>query len=806
MTQGRQCARGSMPARRRRALVALALPLLVLWASPVRAQSPAPPEPSPSPAVAWISPEEVASRADALLQTLASAQPDTAVRRAVERVDAELGEAAPDFDVLLQHARNAAAHASSLVELEDLHRELAASAGTLDAWSAALAGEVKRLSEVREDLQRADALWRETLGHPEIAAAGDVVERRVEGALTALAEAGATLRPWRTRVLALSDRLLDRRTALGTASKRIEAAIVTERENILLRNRPPLWDVDLAARVADEWPRVPAAIRAYGRSTFDYVERDARPIVAQILLGVVLVALLRALAGAGRDAARPGDAGSLHPYAVGALLALLATPWFHPASPERFRHLLTMIALVPAGRLVLTADGALGRPLFVAVFLILLVDRMTLAVGPLPAVARVSALLSLALGLAVALWFARRLRAAEAPVVLRRVAWLAVAALGVALAAEVGGWSDLGALVGRGFMAAVIVAVFVHASVLGFEPVVVRALGTSWARRSRMLDRRRPVVRQRVGVGLRVVGVALWATLVLRAVGLYDVAIAGLRAVLGAGFSVGALSLSVGTLLAFVATFVAAMVFARIVSGVLEEDVYPRANLPRGVPFVLSTLARYAVYSFGFLFALAAAGIQLGQLTILVGGLGVGVGLGLQDLVKNFAAGLTLLLERRVHPGDVVQLPGQQVFGRVVAIGMRATLVKSWDGSEIVVPNGDLIASAVTNWTLSDRLCRLEVAVGVAYGSDPERVIALLIGVVRADERFLENPPPTAFFVRFGESSLDFVLRAWTDKGIDERGGLTSDLGVAVHRALGAAGIAIPFPQRDLRLVSVAPL
>ena len=202
------------------------------------------------------------------------------------------------------------------------------------------------------------------------------------------------------------------------------------------------------------------------------------------------------------------------------------------------------------------------------------------------------------------------------------------------------------------------------------------------------------------------------------------------------------MSLSVGGVLAFVLTLVTALLLARIVNGVLEQDVYPRTSLPRGVPYALSTLVRYGVYGLGFLFALAAAGVQLGQVTIMLGGLGIGIGLGLQDLVKNFAAGLTLLLERRVNVGDTLEMPSQGIFGRVLSIGMRASVVRTWSGAEVVVPNADLISSAVTNWTLSDRLCRIEVPVGVAYGTDPERVVALLLDAVRSNRSPARRPGP----------------------------------------------------------------
>jgi small-conductance mechanosensitive channel len=298
--------------------------------------------------------------------------------------------------------------------------------------------------------------------------------------------------------------------------------------------------------------------------------------------------------------------------------------------------------------------------------------------------------------------------------------------------------------------------------------------------------------------------VGLWIYFVLSALGLRSAAGEALGTLLDAGVSIGALSLSVRDVLGFVLILLATLVLAQIVTRVLEEDVYPRTTLPRGVPYALSTLIRYGFYSLGFLCALAAAGVRLDQAAILLGGLGIGIGLGLQDLVKNFAAGLTLLFERHVHVGDAVEMLGQGISGRVMSIGMRASVVRSWNGAEVVVPNADLVSGAVTNWTLSDRLCRIEVSVGVAYGTDPDRVVTLLRDAVLSDGRVLREPPALVLFKGFGESSLDFVVRAWTDGGYELAASLTSDVGLAIHRTLSEAGIAIPFPQRDIHLASVS--
>ena len=146
------------------------------------------------------------------------------------------------------------------------------------------------------------------------------------------------------------------------------------------------------------------------------------------------------------------------------------------------------------------------------------------------------------------------------------------------------------------------------------------------------------------------------------------------------------------------------------------------------------------------------------------------------------------------------ELPG--LLGDVKRIGIRSSTVRTFQGAEVIVPNGDLISSQVTNWTLSDQRRRIELNVGVRYGTDPTRVIELLLKVAEDDEHILGDPVPTALFLEFGPSSLDFQLRAWTAE-FDFWMAIRSDLIVAVNRALAEAGIQIPFPQRDLHLRSV---
>jgi len=230
---------------------------------------------------------------------------------------------------------------------------------------------------------------------------------------------------------------------------------------------------------------------------------------------------------------------------------------------------------------------------------------------------------------------------------------------------------------------------------------------------------------------------------------------------------------------------------------VLEEDIYPRLSLARGLPYALSVLIHYAILLLGFLLAVAALGVDMNRVTFLTGAFGVGVGFGLQSVVNNFVSGIILLLERPIQVGDAIQLGDLE--GNVRRIGIRSTTVRTWQGAEVIVPNATFISDRVTNWTLSDRRRRIDLPIGVAYGSDPERVLDLLRATALTVPGVIPEPAPLALFKNFGDSALDFEVRAWTDR-FEDWLIIKSRLGVAVNAAFKDAGIAIPFPQRDVTI------
>ena len=283
---------------------------------------------------------------------------------------------------------------------------------------------------------------------------------------------------------------------------------------------------------------------------------------------------------------------------------------------------------------------------------------------------------------------------------------------------------------------------------------------------------------------------------------IYDDMASAWSTIVGLEFSLGEFHLSVGMVLLTIATLYAATLVSWFFQSFLEAEVFTGRRLDRGVRDAFKKLSHYAIILVAFLTAMTMAGIELKNFAILAGAFGIGIGFGLQEIINNFVSGLILLFERPIKVGDAVIIDGQ--WGAIVKIGMRSTVVETWDHSEIIVPNSHLISEKVTNWTLSSNISRITIPVGVRYGSDLEKVIAILNQVGDGHPSVVNEPPPSAIFTGFGDSSINFELRVWVDD-IKHRLSVISDLGVAIDRAFKHEHIEIPYPQRDLHLRSMSP-
>jgi small-conductance mechanosensitive channel len=230
----------------------------------------------------------------------------------------------------------------------------------------------------------------------------------------------------------------------------------------------------------------------------------------------------------------------------------------------------------------------------------------------------------------------------------------------------------------------------------------------------------------------------------------------------------------------------------------LFNRVLAESGLDRSLQYAISQVISNIVLVVGIFIVLENTGIHLAALTVFAGAVGVGVGFGLQNIASNFISGLVILAERPITIGDRVEVAG--IVGRVQQIRARSTVIVTSDNIAMIVPNSKFIDSPVTNWHYGDPRVRFRLPVGVAYGSDLNKVREALIAAARDHSATLSDPEPTAYLEKFGDSTIDFELVAWTQEMSYKPRRFKSDLNYLIYEHLAAAGIEIPNPQRDLHI------
>ncbi|MCA9404194.1 MAG: mechanosensitive ion channel [Candidatus Omnitrophica bacterium] len=260
---------------------------------------------------------------------------------------------------------------------------------------------------------------------------------------------------------------------------------------------------------------------------------------------------------------------------------------------------------------------------------------------------------------------------------------------------------------------------------------------------------------------------------------------------------IGSTPVTLGGIGAAMTIFVVSLVISSTTRRVLASRLGKNPKFSASMIYALNRILHYVIIIFGIVLAAQTIGFNFGTLAVAFGFLGVGIGLGLQNITANFTAGLLLLIERPVSVGDFVNVEGQ--IGRVTDIGMRATRIRTLDNIVIIVPNSKFADNSVINWSIEDQRVRLHNPVGVAYGSDVATVRSALEGVAKAHPDVLKNPEPEVRFRGFGDSSLDFELLYWIDEP-RKQFLVQSQINYDIDAAFRRDGVTIPFPQRDLHL------
>lgn len=265
-------------------------------------------------------------------------------------------------------------------------------------------------------------------------------------------------------------------------------------------------------------------------------------------------------------------------------------------------------------------------------------------------------------------------------------------------------------------------------------------------------------------------------------------------------FKIGALAVTPLFLLKAVLFIVVLVVASNVLQKLVLGRVFRHVSISDSLKFALSRFATYLFFLGGLFVGLQSLGVNLSSLVVFGGAVGVGVGLGLQNVVSNFVAGLILLIEQPIRIGDRIET--KDTLGDVVRIAARSTWVRTNDNVVIIVPNSDFINNPIINWTANDKTVRINLVIGVGYSSDPQKVKQIMLAAAAAHPDVLEKPEPDVIFTDYGDNSINFQLRVWTGTRSHTPAILKSDLYFSLFEEFGKAGIELPFPQRDLHIRS----
>jgi potassium-dependent mechanosensitive channel len=661
-------------------------------------------------------------------------------------------------------------------------------ARNLNALARDLTQHATSLEQELVDLSRLAKTWRTTLefakqSNAPLQSAVDSIEQRRQA-----------LEASRARVLSLlgeisAEEMRTRRTLSSVEQSQIRAL-----RDLLVRDSPPIWR--LRAGLRQEWQnRSGESFASQLKAAAAFSRRLPFCFLIHASLLVVIAWILQKMRHGIRELAR--DKPDLQralpildlPVSTAFVLTVLGSPLIYPQAPRLLQAFLGTVALIPTVAILGRLLDRSSSPILYWLVIMYFVDQLRVLVVVLPELARFLFLAQMFGGSVFLFWLlrSRLLKTTVAGASTRLVkAMRAIAIIGLvflpaAALANILGYVDLGHLIGMIFLRSVYIAALLYTLIRIIEGLIIVALEMQPLASLRVVTLHREMLKQRTSRVLEFLAVLFWLNFMLGFFGLTTPTMTGLRAALTASLTIGSLSISLGGILAFIIAIWASLLVSRFVRFVLEEDVYSHLVLERGIPYAISTMLHYAILLVGFFLALGALGIDLTKITILAGAFSVGIGFGLQNVINNFVSGLILLFERPIKIGDIIEVSGNT--GEVRQIGIRASIIRTKDGSEVIVPNGLLISGQVTNWTLSDRGRAVEVSVSVAPTADPHQVTELLRSIAVDHPDVAKDPPPQVHVTGVSATAAAFQLRVWTERN-EAWAQVRSDLSVAINQAL----------------------
>ena len=680
----------------------------------------------------------------------------------------------------------------------------------LNGWRSEINGLLKKVQGEIEQLNGIQEVWDLTLNSGELDDDTRVMKDRIQAMLRESNVLKDRLGRLKWKYIELEDKLTEMVTYCDNIISEIEQLQQNQRDSLFMAVSPPLWKVHADSL---DYSNIGGKLGKFkyenGKILKNYFRTQSlRSFWTVILMILLFILWMRHLyKRIGYDDSEPGhklitrimDRNLL---ATLVALALATFHLMHPYYPVVLNHIITLAILVITRYVLSRFIDPEDKRFILLLIILLLINDLEVVFWYFGELSRYYLLMESLAGivLVMPLLFTFPWKNFKEQHFIKRakifLVFVIIAFYLTGLVANLFGYLDLAVLMLKVGIHVPEITVVLY-GMYKITVALIRMMISVWSHgKSEFFSEYWANIESRAVKIAGILAVVYWFYTLLVSFEVSRIFISSVAEFLKAERNVGVMQITIGSLLALVLIILVTFLLTGIIKILLEHVLLKKTRLPRGVPAAISVSIRYFLIILGFLFALSAAGIDLGKFSLLAGALGVGIGFGLQNIVNNFISGLIIVYERPIQVGDTIEV--ESLLGQVRRIGLRSSNVKTYDGAEVVVPNSNLISNQLINWTLSDNKRRNEIKVGVSYGSDPNIVLELLEKAASSHEDVIMDPAPWALFENFGDSSLNFRLLFWTPYEVGMR--TKSAVAVNIFNIFKENGIEIPFPQLDLHV------
>ncbi len=724
-------------------------------------------------------------------------------------------EQLPQFINSLKRSQSSWFHVSlnslSTRKLQDLKQEWVANLEKLNKWEDILSERSRKFEEDYTQLEKISELWQITSETAIFSEAPEVIKNRIETTLNDIIVVNDIITECIKELLTIQDQIPEQQLEITKLISLISEAETHSRKHLFARDKLPLWkNITAEDTRLDFGNQISESCVSFIKINWGYIQANSGRCTLHVIIFIVFLALMiyfhrrnrRNSLFIEKEEELSVSAFFIScPFSTALLISMFFNVWIYTNAPTAFGELIVLLVLIPVLRL---SPGIFIHELRIPIYIltgICLLNAMESMVIDHVLLQRLLLATLTIIAIPLLAWWLRP----ESLVyqIKSRLSYILVLVLSVmalilslaSLVTNVIGIFPIGDILVSGMIRVLYVSIAMYALTMvldGFVLLLIRRRGTQTLH---ILKIYKNQMERKLILAIHFVMLFFWIRMILRTFGTYQTVKYWFFDIIDDKWALGTIEVSLGAVFSFIIILLFAFFMARIVQVVLATEIFSRLKLPRGIPGAISTLVRYLIIGFGFFLAISAIGIDLGNFGLLAGAMGVGLGFGLRNIIENFVSGLIIIFERPIEVGDTVEVG--TVFGNVGKIGMRSSTVQTFDGSEVIVPNGSLISNQVTNWTLSDRRRRIELPVKVAFGNNPHKVLELLLKVAGEHSGVLDSPEPQAFFNGFGDNYLDFTLYYWLLDNILQ---IKSEMALGVHDAVKIAGIDTPRPKGDFNL------